>query len=758
MLGISLHPAIPLLITLLLSFCTPLVLSAIIQPTASRADMGPAPVLDEALLVPSTTAFGFYPAETTPDGFTYRWTGPDASITFPYAANLGRHATVAIRMAASGYPGSYPMPVKIAVNGSDMEVVNVTPQLEVFEVKVDTQKLPNPYLDPAHIQVDLTSRTFVSPDDGRTLGVQVDWIEVRPERSRVEVLLEAAVWAVSVAIVVLVGMRRLGRMWAAIFGSGLLLTLILLHCTYIARELPPVVEIALAALAWLAAVCLAPRGRPAWALVLAACGTWVVLAGRLLGEWQLDDAYISYRYAWNLVHGQGLVYNPGEVVEGYTNFLWTMLAAGAIGLGLPPATVSLVANIALSIALLALVWLVGVRLAGRQYLWPTVACVLLAGSSAFVTYGPRGSGMESMLFAALTMLAAVLIYQTSGGSWRSRVAAGVVLGLATLTRPEGLLLAAVFLGVYCVQNIAARKPWLAPLLWSAGAYLLIVVPHEVWRMLYYGYPLPNTFYAKTGSETPEVLERGWVYLQFFLLENWLPALLGLIGVLLFVVGWRKGGILTAFALFSVLQAGYVLWIGGDHFPGWRFMVPVIAPMLLIGQEAVRRLIAWVPSPSLLRAATYSLLALGAVAYSGSMLEQMAPDSYTIETTQLHTAYVERWGSAGLWLREHTTPEMVTAAKGAGAVAYYSQRPTIDMFGLNDLHIGHLQVASMGTHEAGHDKADPRYVLDRKPAYILKEWTAYFDDFKADLEQGYVPLSTRSPTGMTIEWLTTLSGR
>src|SRR5207249_9160233 len=46
-----------------------------------------------------------------------------------------------------------------------------------------------------------------------------------------------------------------------------------------------------------------------------------------------DDAFISYRYAANLAHGLGLVYNPGERVEGYSNFLWTLLMAVVVLLG-----------------------------------------------------------------------------------------------------------------------------------------------------------------------------------------------------------------------------------------------------------------------------------------------------------------------------------------------------------------------------------------------------------------------------------------
>ena len=51
-------------------------------------------------------------------------------------------------------------------------------------------------------------------------------------------------------------------------------------------------------------------------------------------SWLSDDAFISWRYAQNLVAGNGLVYNPGERVEGYTNFLWTVLLALCQALGL----------------------------------------------------------------------------------------------------------------------------------------------------------------------------------------------------------------------------------------------------------------------------------------------------------------------------------------------------------------------------------------------------------------------------------------
>lgn len=141
---------------------------------------------------------------------------------------------------------------------------------------------------------------------------------------------------------------------------------------------------------WTLAALLAPKRRPVWGWGLAACTLWMVIAGHILGDWQMDDAYISYRYAWNLVHGYGLVYNVGEVVEGYTNFLWTLISAGAIAAGLPPAGVALAITIGASQCLVALTYYLGTKLAGGTYAWALVAVGLLSVDVSLATYGPRG--------------------------------------------------------------------------------------------------------------------------------------------------------------------------------------------------------------------------------------------------------------------------------------------------------------------------------------------------------------------------------
>src|SRR5262249_44533914 len=108
-----------------------------------------------------------------------------------------------------------------------------------------------------------------------------------------------------------------------------------------------------------------------YAGLLALAVSALVLVARAVWLWDpylvLDDAFISYRYAVHLAYGKGLVWNLGERVEGYTNFLWTVpLAAGPRWLDLPP--LSRVLALAAGIGTLWLLVRLGERLfAGRPH-------------------------------------------------------------------------------------------------------------------------------------------------------------------------------------------------------------------------------------------------------------------------------------------------------------------------------------------------------------------------------------------------------
>src|SRR5436190_7638355 len=89
-------------------------------------------------------------------------------------------------------------------------------------------------------------------------------------------------------------------------------------------------------------------------LVLALCAVAgaILIAHSLVWNFVTDDAFISFVYSRNLArHGQ-LVFNLGERVEGYTNFLWTVLLAGLLKVGLPPEILSRVPGTAAACATL----------------------------------------------------------------------------------------------------------------------------------------------------------------------------------------------------------------------------------------------------------------------------------------------------------------------------------------------------------------------------------------------------------------------
>jgi hypothetical protein len=714
--------------------------------------------------------YGLHEPETAGDGTTYQWTTGCATWQYPYLANFGRHVDVSVRLA-SWVGREAPAEVALLLNGRPAATFSATPQFQVYNATLDTAQTPNPYLDPAYVQLDLTTSTVSPPGDARQLGVAVDWVSVTSRKSRTEVVMDAAVWAVAALLLLLVATSRLSLGWAALYALLGIGTFAALELTAMPRAIPAVVEVALAGVVWALAAWLSPRRAPAWGLALAACLLWMVVAGRVLGDWQIDDAYISYRYAWNLAHGYGLVYNPGEIVEGYTNFLWTVVASAAIWGGLSPAGVALGGTIACSIGIIAVAFWVARRLLPGQPGWALLPATLLAVDSALLTYGPRGSGIEAVPFAFLALAPMAALWAAPARVWR--VVAGLLLGLAALTRPEGLLVAVLLLGSRFWLDRREGLPHMKLLVTALAPFLAIVVPYQLWRITFYGYPFPNTFYAKTGTNLA-VIGRGAGYAWQFTERHWLPVVLALACLGLLAWGWlsHKGrpketvsgadyislkapnySLAAVLGLVVVVYAVYVVYVGGDWFPSERFFVPLLAPVVLLAAVGAYALVSRVGQGSG-RRVRVAVLGLVAVAYAGYALWQQRPGGELADETHRHNIYIDRWGSAAVWLREHTQPGTWTAARAAGAIAYYSQRPTIDMFGLNDLHIGHLEVANMGEAVPGHEKSDPAYVLSRQPSYVLASWEDYFNPVAEEFKQQYGYETVRSPLGPEVKWLVT----
>jgi hypothetical protein len=159
-------------------------------------------------------------------------------------------------------------------------------------------------------------------------------------------------------------------------------------------------------------------------------------------------------------------------------------------------------------------------------------------------------------------------------------------------------------------------------------------------------------------------------------------------------------------------------VGGDHFRGERFFVPLLPWLAILLADGLAAALPQRPgrlAPALLAL----LLACGGAA---ALARSVTFD----ETIRGVDESVWIWREIGWWMADHTAPDASLAALGAGAVAYYGQRPVIDLLGLTEKHIARIAVTDMGEGTAGHEKRDPAYVLrDRRPTYIPQIWDDYF---------------------------------
>jgi len=303
-----------------------------------------------------------------------------------------------------------------------------------------------------------------------------------------------------------------------------------------------------------------------------------------------------------------------------------------------------------------------------------------------------------------------------------------------MTRPEGVLVALLCGAALLLDR---RGTPIRQILASfGGTFLLIFLPYYLWRFSYYGYPLPNTFYAKVGGTAAQIL-RGLTYSATALLRQLPLALLALLAIIRQQLARQLP---RPAAIVVLCYTGYIIAVGGDHFPYDRFFVPLLPLLALLAADGMRSNSRWLT------------LALPLLALLASLWQlPTLRDSRTLNTAgQVWTenSVVEKNREIGSWLAQHTPPDTLVATGIAGALPYYAERPIIDMLGLNDLHIAHLEVATIGQGVAGSEKTDDAYILQRRPAYIPAHSTWSLQS-RPDFLSSYQLQVLRGPEGRAI---------
>jgi hypothetical protein len=442
-----------------------------------------------------------------------------------------------------------------------------------------------------------------------------------------------------------------------------------------------------------------------------------------------EDAFIAYRYIRNLANGHGPIWNIGEPpVEGYTDFLWVALMALVVRAGFPMVLASQVLGTAFAVAAIGVTASLARRiLPGAWWLLPPV---LLATSGPYAAYA--SSGMQTSMFAFL-IVAGVAREMAERDDATRRPLSSVILALAAMTRPEGCLVFGMVWLYRLADPPGGRRDARAMARWTLG----FVVPfgaYFLWRYTYYGYLLPNTFYAKVGG-TAAQLERGAKYVGKFFVVMGAP-ILALPG---FVMG-RRERLLALSAAIAAPYLAYILLVGGDYMAMFRFMVPIMPLLALAMPLPLIVLARRLPRPAVLAPAVAAIVVVIGLAPSlnlegltvnpppsGPFLkEHVKVDNWYLRMRQ-HTAfprliserwYVNRFSLLGIWMQRELPPETSVAYYGIGAIGFYCEHPIHDMWGLNDAFLAHLEMPKMGSGIAGHEKRDFLYTLRREPSYVL----------------------------------------
>jgi hypothetical protein len=358
---------------------------------------------------------------------------------------------------------------------------------------------------------------------------------------------------------------------------------------------------------------------------------FVTLAGLLFLLWlrfhqphnTVDDAYITFRYARNVVNGVGFVYNAGERVLGTTTPAYTLLLALASRLGNfynYPCLALFVNTLCDAVSFTLLIRLF-YRLTGRRWAGLGVA-LLLAIDGRLLDFGT--GGMESCFNVLAILLTLTLFFE------KRSLAAAAAAGLAFLIRPDGAtLVVAIFLGFIAANFTLSPSEPLArrhrPSLWlgvtlsrlsrclpwkELGVFLAVVLPWLVFATLYFGQPIPQSVLAKSVSyHTPSLMAFRAFLVQLRtvfpfslpplhdpepierqLLQALLPLGLAVFGLVTLHARQKQAWIIGVYIALFILffSVGNPLWLGWYEVPLMPlYELLILAACLWVGERLSR---------------------------------------------------------------------------------------------------------------------------------------------------------------------------
>jgi arabinofuranosyltransferase len=452
-----------------------------------------------------------------------------------------------------------------------------------------------------------------------------------------------------------------------------------------------------------------------------------------------DDAFISYRYVENLINGQGLVFNPGERVEGYTNFLWIIILSLFAGFGLDIIVVSKILGVASGCLTLFLLCKISTLFFQRSdffrlrsprsepsrskkgtvnkvepsgqvafhkkknrsmssppgWFFALFPSLLLASNSAFAYWSI--SGLETGFFLMAILLSVYFYFANQ----RLMI---LFTALSTLIRPEGVL---VFI-IIILHKLFFKKDKLKDCLFSLAGFIALLLPFLLFKILYYKDILPNSFYAKTGFSL-DYIKSGLEYFWLFSKHYALWGILYLLPILFYKSFDEKQKL---FVLFTYVYTVYVIIIGGDVLMVHRFFLPVLPFLYLFYTFSIGKLFLMIRKRSL------GILLSVLLIFLLSALT-LLPYKWITQVRKSEKILVEKMTFWAESLNGFYGSNFTIAASTIGALSYYLDAKVIDMLGLTDKYISRHPEKVPGMVSSWKERRfNTQYLLSLDPDFIL----------------------------------------
>jgi hypothetical protein len=424
-------------------------------------------------------------------------------------------------------------------------------------------------------------------------------------------------------------------------------------------------------------------GRSFWAhALIALLATAIVLFERaLVGDFRIDDAYISLAFAKNLARGMGPVFGHGMRVEGYSNFLWVAIC-GLLKVLFPNALYSAARWVAFAAFAATLLCAFRVTRTQASTFWAGLVVVLLACATDFTRAAQ--SALETVPYvAALTLTCWAYLVEPRD---RRRLS-GYGIFVLCLLRIDGFVHAIVFIGFEVAHAWVGRRMRLRWLLEWLLVPITLYTAYFAWRYSYYGLPLPTPYYAKAELGISEKY-RGLSYVWSSALDLGIPLLVTGAAI---ACARRFDPSRLFLATLVLTQLAYAASVGGDWMPFSRFALPILPALTILFSWGLSDIWQLARSTS-----TRTAIVVAPVLVVWCTSVAVLQDAHSIntrpESDKLANAAHVKQHTLGLvaartlykWVLRRPGEKLVTDY--GGVFAYFTEATIIEMWGLCNVEI------------------------------------------------------------------------